>query len=565
MKRFNDIIDKIFSPSVLMWLVPLALIIPNIVLDITDYSNWLQKVVNVLLPLGVYMWLIGLSRNVGRTTLYMIPFMLYASFQTVLLFLYGESIIAIDMFLNLVTTNVGEASELLGNLSLAILTVIILYLLPMIWAAVLVCRKRLASATDIRLCRRIGKYTALAGFLALIAAYCFIPRFNILRDVFPVNVVNNTVMAARRTAATQEYFEKSASFNYGAESTRDNGIPEVYVLVIGETSRADNWQLAGYDRPTNPLLSQRRSLVFFDKALSQSNTTHKSVPLLLSHVSVETFNDSIYTTKSLLSAFNQSGYRTAFISNQARNHSFIDFFAREAQVAEFLRDEGIDHYDHELLPRLAKFLDSPGNKKFVVLHTYGSHFNYKDRYPRPYRHFTPESAAAATVSNRDELLNAYDNTIIYTDALVNSVINMLDSLDCSSAMMYLSDHGEDIFDDRRGRFLHSSPVPTYYQIHVPILLWTSDEYNQLYPSVMVVADSHRHNNIASNEVVFDTMLRLAGIVTKYGDNTKSIIDTAYVDRPRRYLNDYNEWVPLRHAGLRSYDYDKLAQKNISVD
>lgn len=548
-----------------MWLVPLSLIIPNIVLDITDYSNWLQKVVNILLPLGIYLWLIGLSRNVGRTALYMIPFMFYAAFQTVLLFLYGESIIAIDMFLNLVTTNVGEASELLGNLSLAIFTVIILYLTPIIWAVVLVCRKRLAPLADVTLCRRIGKYTAIAGVVALIAAYWFIPRFNILRDVFPVNVVNNTVMAARRTAATQQYFEKSASFNYGAESTRDSELPEVYVLVIGETSRADNWQLAGYDRPTNPRLSQRPSLVFFDKALSQSNTTHKSVPLILSHVSVETFNDSIYTTKSLLSAFNQSGYRTAFISNQARNHSFIDFFAREAQVTEFLRDKGIYHYDHELLPHLAKFLDSPGDKKFVVLHTYGSHFNYKDRYPEAYRHFTPESATSATIANRDELLNAYDNTIRYTDALVDSVITMLDSLNCPSAMIYLSDHGEDIFDDRRGRFLHSSPVPTYYQIHVPVLLWTSDEYNELYPAVAHVAASHRHNNIASNEVVFDTMLRLAGIVTGYGDPSKSIIDSAYVDRPRRYLNDYNEGLPLRHVGLRSYDYDKLAQKNISVD
>lgn len=548
-----------------MWLLPLVLIIPNIILDITDYGNWLEKVVNILLPAGAYLLLVSISRNVGRTVLLMFPLIFYAAFQIVLLYLYGESIIAVDMFLNLVTTNVSEATELLGNLSMAIVTVIILYLSPVIWAIALVWSKTFAPADALRRARRIALAIASAGIVSLIAAYILVPRFDIVRDVFPANVVNNTLTAIRRTAATNDYYRTSSSFSHNAASTRPSDLREVYVLVIGETSRADNWQLAGYERPTNPRLSRRSSLIFFDKALSQSNTTHKSVPLLMSHLSVDNFGDSIYHSKGVISAFNEAGYRTAYLSNQARNHSFIDFFAREAQTLEYIGDDGASHYDIELVPRLEKFLkDSPSNKMFVVLHTYGSHFNYPDRYPAERRVFTPAEATSANRENRDQLVNAYDNTIAFTDLMLDSVMGCLERLDCPSALIYLSDHGEDIFDDERARFLHASPVPTYYQIHVPLILWTSSSYNSTFPAAMSNAGRHQHANIASNDIVFHTLLELAGISAARIDPSKSLIDTAYHDRPRVYLNDYNESVSLKASGLRSYDFEKLYQSGIST-
>lgn len=562
----KDWLKRITAPAVLMWVIPLVLIVPNIILDITDYSNWLDKIVNVALPGGIYIVLISLSRNVGRTSLFMFPFIFYAAIQVVLLYLYGESIIAIDMFLNLATTNVSEATELLGNLSMAIVTVIILYLIPVAWAIVLVVKHRHANIESVRIARRTGIVTLSVSLLSLAACYIFVPRFDILHNVFPVNVIHNNFTAVSRTVATANYYKTSNLYDHRAVSHHPQDMCEVYVLVIGETARADNWQLEGYERPTNPRLSQRPSVVFYKKALSQSNTTHKSMPLILSAVDVETFGDSIYSTKSIVSAFNEVGYNTAFFSNQARNHSFIDFFGREAQTLKFIRDDGVHHYDHELLPLLKNYVEnSSGNKIFVILHTYGSHFNYKDRYPQEYEVFKPTNSASADRQNRPQLINAYDNTIVYTDAVLDSIIGILDNLDCNAAMLYLSDHGEDIFDDKRDRFLHASPVPTYSQIHVPVLLWTSDEYNEAYPDVNRIAASHSNDNIASNDVVFHTMLDLAGMTSRKFDKTRSLINKNYHDRPRRYLNDYNEAVPLKASGLRSYDFDMLDENKISYE
>lgn len=557
---------RFFNPAVLVFTLASVLIIPNIVLDITDYSNWLEKIANVMLPFGLYLWLMGLSRNTGRSTLLMFPFIFYAAFQVVLLFLYGESIIAVDMFLNVVTTNVGEATELLGNLSLAIMTVIILYLTPLIWAIVLIWRKQKAPVSTTAIARKYGVICMALGFLAMITAYIFLPTYSALRDIFPANVVNNSITAAIRTEKTHNYPKTSANFDFKASSNRASKLKEVYVLIIGETSRADNWQLLGYERATNPLLSQRDSLLIFSRALSQSNTTHKSVPLLLTCTTPATFGDSIYSTKSIITAFKQVGYSTAFFSNQARNHSFIDFFAEEADSTIFIRDDGQHHKDVELLSMMREFIDSHNSEKlFIILHTYGSHFNYKDRFEPEHAVFTPYDKATASAENRAELINAYDNTIVMTDALLDQVISTLKNLHCPAAMMYLSDHGEDIFDDSRGRFLHASPVPTYYQLHVPLILWMSSELNAIDNSFYVNATCHQNNDIASNDIVFHSLMQLAGISSVYCDSTRSIISQNYTDRPRSYLNDYNESIPLKCSGLRDYDFEKLAQKQISAD
>lgn len=564
MKHFNQIICRLFSPDVLAWLYPITLIIPNVALDFTEYSHALVKITNILLPVGLYMLLVSVSRNIGRTVLLCLPLAFFAAFQVVLLFLYGESIIAVDMFLNVVTTNVSEASELLGNLAIAIIAVLVIYLLPLIWAIVLLCKSSKTTAANTSALKRTGAVTAVLGIVMLGVTYCAVPRFNILRDIFPVNVIHNMITAIQRTDATSKYFETSAGFDYTAKTTRDNHLKEIYVLIVGETSRADNWQLCGYDRPTNPRLSQIDSLLFYPRTLSESNTTHKSVPLMLSGVTAETFGDSIYATKGIISAFNQAGYRTAWLTNQARNHSFIDFFAREAQVVDYINDDKRRHFDHELIKPLREFIEaSPSDKMFVVLHTYGSHFNYNERYPAERRHFIPDGASSASVENRRQLINAYDNTIIYTDRLVADVINVLDSADCMAGLIYLSDHGEDIFDDARKRFLHASPVPTYYQIHVPMLIWMSPELRASYPELYKAAESHLELNVSSSRSVFDTMLSMAGISTRMNDASKALTEHDYIEGRRLYLNDYNEAVPLKEAGLRTYDFEMLDQKGIN--
>ena len=117
--KLSDI-KHILRPDILTWIFPLLLIVPNIALCFTEHYGAAPSLANALMPAGIYLLLCSCSVNIGRTVLLCTPLSIYAAFQIVLLFLYGESIIAIDMFLNVATTNFGEATELLANLGTAI-------------------------------------------------------------------------------------------------------------------------------------------------------------------------------------------------------------------------------------------------------------------------------------------------------------------------------------------------------------------------------------------------------------------------------------------------------------
>lgn len=553
-----------YIPTIFMWVLPLLLVVPNVILDFTEqYYTPASRIANVALPLGIYLLLMAWSRKVGRTALLLIPVMVLCAFQIVLIYLYGESIIAIDMFLNVVTTNYHEATELLRNLGLAIAVVCVLYLPPIVLGIVLCVKKKYAAAASRRRAGFTGIVVTCVGLVAFVVAFVLPGGYKPHRELFPVNVSYNMGMAAYRTVLAKEYKTSSASFSFGS-GARPDSVPPVIVLVIGETSRADNWQLNGYIRPTNPRLSKRNNLISYSKALSESNTTHKSVPLLMSHLPADHFGDSIYNVKGVISAFGEAGYRTAWISNQQHNGSLIDFFGEEADSVEFLTEDGHSHYDMETCGALRRFLDgNPGLPVFAVLHTYGSHFNYTERYPAEYSCFKPDHDMQANLGNRPGLINAYDNTILYIDAVLDSVASVLELSGRPAAMLYLTDHGEDIFDDDRERFLHASPTPTYWQLHVPVILWMSEEYAARHPGRLAAARAHAQANVSSSRSAFHTLMSLADITTPVYDPTAALTEPAYREPVRLYVNDYNEGVPLSRAGLRAPDFARLDSASIS--
>lgn len=565
----KTLIHKAFNylgqPQAWIWIFAVLLLVPNILLDFTERYTIAAKITNILLPAGVYLLLLSASRRTGRMIYCALPFAILAAFQIVLIFLYGESIIAIDMFLNVATTNVSEATELLGNMGLAIAVILILYLPSLIMGAIFWTRHKKAREQDVKAARRTGLCFLAAGAIMLIACIIWVPGYKAGRQLFPYNVICNIATASERFAQARDYHDTSKDFTYHASSTRDSAQREIYVLVVGETSRADNWQLMGYDRPTNPRLSKREGVVPFTRAMSEINTTHKSVPMLLSWLDSETFGDSINTTRSIFEAFKTSGYHTVYISNQGRNHSYIDFFGEEADETAFLTDNVGIRPDFDILEPLQRVIaDTTATKTFVVVHTYGSHFNYGKRYPRDMAYFTPDTETGAERNNRRDLINAYDNSQRYTDALIDSIIGMLNERNTVSALLYASDHGEDIFDDERERFLHASPVPTYWQLHVAMLAWTSPEYARAFPKKVDWLSRHKHDQVSSTRSFFNTMLDLAGIATPYLKESESLASGNYKAPRRMYLNDYNEAVSYDECGFYPEDFVQLKHHGITA-
>lgn len=546
--------------------LPLLLIVPNIGLCITERMGFLSALTNVLLPWSVYSLLMSLWKRTGVTTLLMLPFMIYAAFQIVLLYLYGGSIIAVDMFLNVVTTNPTEVSELLGNLVLAIALVVILYIPPLVCAIVMIIRRKFLHEEFMKKYRRFSLWATGISVILLIVTMVTVPRYRILKDLFPANVIANMCRAVKRGSEVTHYEETSRDFTYNAVSRHPEETEEVYMLVIGETSRGESWQLLGYERENNPRLSELDSLIVFKKAVTQSNTTHKSVPMLMSSLTAENF-DSIGYHKSIFTAFKEAGFQTYLFSNQTRNRSYTEHFCNEADRQEYIKDDlGRYAMDHSLLDYLDEALaDTIHKKKFIILHTYGSHFNYKDRYTKEFSKFKPDEYVDANPVNRDKLVNAFDNTILYTDSFLAEAIEKIKAKGVASAVIYTSDHGEDIFDDERQRFLHASPTPTFHQLYVPLFVWLSDDYNRQFGGdayANILGNSSKA--ISPTEAVFPTLISLAGISTPYLNPEKSLDNKEFKTTPLLYVTDLNEAVPLRESGIREYDIELFEGKQIDL-
>ncbi len=539
------------AKKLLIIYVFIILLIPNVILCFTEQMSFSASACNVLLPGALILFILSVSRKIGRNIWLLFPYFFLSAFQIVLLKLYGRSIIAVDMFLNLVTTNVTEATELLGNLMPVVGLVIILYLPILILAGIMWYRKIEIERILMHRTRLVSCGMAVAGAIALVVAGTSRHGHDPKDDIFPLNVCYNIYLAVDRTAKTAAYHETSRDFTYNAIPTHPEDTTEIYIAIIGETSRAENWQLFGYDRQTTPLLSARTDLFTAPKTYSESNTTHKSVPMLLSPVSAVDFNEGIYKTKSLITAFNEAGFRTAFISNQRYNHSFIDFFSEEADTTLFIKETGVcDNLDIPedlwLLSVLDGFIKDGGKKQLIVLHSYGSHFNYRDRYKGMDAQFIPDEYSEASISNREKLVNAYDNTILVTDRLISECIARLDTVaGLLGGVIYTSDHGEDIFDNGKDSFLHASPLPTIYQVHVPMIVWLSKSLSLYNPDADTVLQENMKKTISSSKTYTPTLLMMAGIRSDKINESQSLLSPDFRQTEPVYLDDHNECVALR--------------------
>ena len=540
-----------------------ALIIPNCVLANTEpYSVWTVEAL-ILMPLGFYMmWSVALRRS-GVMIWLAFPFIFFCAFQIVLLYLFGNSIIATDMFTNLLTTNPGEAGELLGNIYPSVVLVCVIYLPLLRLAAREIGHKRYITRTARMNIGLTGAALFAVGLLALWPAYRVSEERHVLRDeIFPLNIMYNLGLSGSEFRKSYNFHKTSEGFTYEAERTAEAPGREVYVYIIGEASRAMNWQLYGYGRETNPLLSGVGDLVVFRDVLTQSNTTHKSVPLILSSVATGE-HEELYRRKGLPALFNEAGFDTWFISNQSPQGAMIDHLAHDARHVIYIRSP---RHDTQLLDEMRKALErSTSQKLLFVLHCYGSHFSYHQRYPREFAHFQPDNDVAIARQHRPMLVNAYDNSIRYTDYFLAQTIDYLRSLKgTSSALLYCADHGEDLIDDDRERFLHASPTTTAYQLYVASLAWFSEDYRKHFPEKAAAAEANE-TAPATTHALFHTMADMASIRGRFLSTKVSLVSPDF-DRtaPRRYLNDHNEAVPFRKTGLRHEDMEVFRRYGIEL-
>jgi glucan phosphoethanolaminetransferase (alkaline phosphatase superfamily) len=344
------------------------------------------------------------------------------------------------------------------------------------------------------------------------------------------------------------------NFTFSAHQDTSTAGQQVHVLIIGESSRYDNWGINGYSRNTSPRLNKRADLISFNNATAGGYITEFAVPLLLTGVGAEHY-DLHYKQKSIVGAFNESGFKSYWISDQtdrggilihsseANNRFFYLGLDKAFGIAE--KDEGskakiFNTRDIVLVDKLKEILKQPGNKKFIVLHTLGSHYNYNARYPDNFDIYKPSYKSVASLPKnrafRNVLINTYDNTIRYSDMVIDSVISLVSKLNEFSSVTYMSDHGEDLLDDNRDLCYHGNPIPTKYVARVPFFIWYSPQLEKKFPENINNLYKNKNSKISSEDLIY-TLTDLVGIHYPKQDSSKNIAGPYFNPKDQLIMGD----------------------------
>lgn len=292
------------------------------------------------------------------------------------------------------------------------------------------------------------------------------------------------------------------------------------VLVVGESARAENFGILGYHRDTTPTLDKEAGLIAFTDVHSCGTETAVSVPCMFSNMGRKDYDASkAKNEEGLLDVLKRAGIDVIWRDNQSGCKGTCDRVT--LQDVSNLKDPALcansECRDEILLQGLQSFIDHLDKDTVLVLHQMGSHGpEYFKRYPKEYEHFTPvcESNALNNCS-RESIVNGYDNTLVYTDHVLSSLIDVLrsnqDKVD--TAMLYLSDHGESLGE--YNLFLHGTPymLAPEQQKHVAMLAWFSDNYQKAY-SVDTHCLQMSRDKPLSQDNLFHSMLGLLEVKSK---------------------------------------------------
>lgn len=392
--------------------------------------------------------------------------------------------------------NVFETNraELTAYFSLPLLlTVLVLGVLP---AAVMVL---LPDRPGVHPARTLlwwaGNVLATAAVLAAVTFVFYKDYASLLRNhrhlrdqVLPFNVLHNANGYLKRRFIAKRQLLRIVGEDATRPAAGAGARPRLVVVVVGETARAQNFQLNGYPRPTNPVLSQREGVISFRQVASCGTATAVSLPCMFSRMPRAQYDEvRAATEENLLDILQRTGMQILWRNNNNGGCKGVcDRVPAEDMPAlkpagHCTHRDGTCH-DAVLLDQLDERIDALRGDALIVLHQLGSHGPaYFERYPAQDRVFQPTcDSNQIQKCSREALVNTYDNTLVYTDRVLGMVIDLLQrhAAQRDVAMIYLSDHGESLGE--RGMHLHGTPylIAPQEQTHVPMVMWFSPGFAQ---------------------------------------------------------------------------------------
>lgn len=428
---------------------------------------------------------------------FLIAFAVVPAFVMIGYFLVNRAVFSAEILLTLFQTNAKEVLAYLVDQNL--------WLWGFLSIVILCC--------IVYACLFFSKIKPRGGFKKMLFAasvavllwggFKILPKTNVH---FVFNIVANTF----ETLQNFEKYEESkdmrikrikALLNKGVRAHQDG----VYILVLGESETRDHMSAYGYERPTTPWLDgvkNSQNVVFFSNAYS--NHTH-TVPVLSFALStMDQYHDVDFASAySIIEIARAAGFETYWISNQPKESVFknpVSIMAGAADKQIWLNNSVGDklstaYYDEKLADTLQNLRLS--NKAFVVLHLMGSHGAYRDRYPKAFERFT---------NGPSKRVDTYDNSVFYTDYVLQKIDEVASKNPQFMALVYLSDHGEDP-DNSLG---HESSRFTYKMARIPFFVKVSNAFKTSRPQFFEALKKNS-NAVFTNDLLDNLLADLLGV------------------------------------------------------
>ena len=437
----------------------------------------------------------------------------------------GEYGVMIDsgMFRNFAETNVQEVQ---GLLSVKLLTrILLLGVLPsiLVWHLPVQYRRwpreLLSKCVVGAVCMVVVCGTALANYQGLSSLFRNNKELRLL--VVPSNYIGASVGYLReQLAVSQKPFRKIGEDAVRLTHTATAVRKSLTVLVIGETARAQNFGVLGYARDTTPNLSRESGLLAFDNVYSCGTETAVSVPCMFSNMDRKNYDAAeARSQEGLLDVLQRAGLQVIWRDNQSGCKGACDRVIIEdvSRLKDPILCASGECRDEVLLTGLETLMSTLKEDTVLVLHQMGSHGpEYYKRYPKAFEAFTPVcQSKSLNDCSQQSIVNAYDNTVLYTDHVLSRLIGLLknNQANVDTAMIYVSDHGESLGE--YNLFLHGAPymLAPDQQKHVPLLIWLSEGY-QKKVSVDAKCLKEERGTPLSHDNLFHSMLGLLQVQTR---------------------------------------------------
>jgi glucan phosphoethanolaminetransferase (alkaline phosphatase superfamily) len=436
--------------------------------------------------------------------------------------------------LSIIDTNQDESFELLSAIKFPLVILFLFWVFYFLITFVKIKNVCLLKSNRIKL-------ITVSVFIGMVITG-YATNYN--KEIYPYDLIFRTYQIFAAKKEMKEGKEKMKDFKFNAIKKDPIDEREVYVFVIGETGRYSSYSINGYQRNTSPMLAKTKNLVSYTDFYSEANITTSSLPMILTRASTWDYERS-YVEKSFVDAFKEAGFKTYWIADQSANNKFIRRISGDADKEYFRVTHFSDttNFDEQLWPYLDEVLAQNDRKALIVIHTLGSHFRYNYRYPPSFEAFKPSLKGAfdyalISAKNKAMFVNTYDNSILYTDFFLAGTIRKIDSLQAVSTLVYVADHGENLFDTEDNIVFHGGSEYTPYDFHVPFFVWTSDKYNIQYPFKVENLNRNKDKRL-STHCIFYSMLDMADLTFPEQVPANSIVSETLREDSIRYIINTN--------------------------